>query len=474
MKKLTSYIMTAVMAVSLTACEGFLTKEPVLSQSDQLTLSTYEGLDKVVGGNYVYLFAQGWYGQDWVISAEMRSGNGVKDQVRNSNRCTGSYNWNYTPDNTSSIWAYSYYMIYAANNVIDNLEGKGDPQDLNNLKAEALFQRAIAHWACVVTYGQPYTYKKDDPGVPVVLHADPAAKPKRETVAKVYEQVVADLLEAEEIIDPAYVRQGVKDARACADINVIRAFLSRVYLYMGEWQNAADYATKVIDSGKYTMWTAEEYPTVWGAETGSGEVIFEVYGKRTNGYYGSWEDLSYLTSPEGSGDPMVSQELLGMYAANDVRLQAYRTDVNEETGKMWTNKYPGKGDNAAPDCNNIVVLRLSEMYLNRAEATLHGAQKTPAAHEDLNQITSNRGASAYAAATLTDVEKERRKELAWEGHYVYDLARWGKSVVRTEFTLGSMNQNVEFPSYKWALPIPQREMDANENLVQNEGYSTGK
>ena len=180
--------MTAVMAVSLTACEGFLTKEPVLSQSDQLTLSTYEGLDKVVGGNYVYLFAQGWYGQDWVINAEMRSGNGVKDPVRNSNRCTGSYNWNYTPDNTSSIWAYSYYMIYAANNVIDNLEGKGDPQDLNNLKAEALFQRAIAHWACVLTYGQPYTYKKDSPGVPVVLHADPSAKPKRETVAKVYEQ----------------------------------------------------------------------------------------------------------------------------------------------------------------------------------------------------------------------------------------------------------------------------------------------
>lgn len=472
MKKLTSYILTGVvMALCLTGCDGFLTREPILSQNDQLTVSTYEGLNKVVAGNYVYLYAQGWYGQDWVISAEMRSGNGVKDQVRNSNRCAGSYNWNYTPDNTSSMWAYTYYMISAANNVIDNLEGKGEQQDLDNLKAEALFQRAIAHWHCVLTYGQPYTYKKDSPGVPVVLHTDPSARPARETVENVYKQVLADLLEAEEIIDPDYQRQGGADPRAYADINVIRALLSRVYLYMGEWQKAADYATKVINSGKFRMWTAEEYPDVWGVNAGTGEVIFEVYGKTTNGYWGSWEDLSYLTSPEGAGDPMVSQELLGMYSENDVRLQTYRTDAAEETGKMWTAKYPGKGENT-PDCNNIIVLRLSEMYLNRAEATVNGATGTPAAHEDLNMITSNRGVLPYAAATKTDVEKERRKELAWEGHYIYDLARWNKPVVRTEFTLGSMNQNVEFPSYKWALPIPKRELEVNENLVQNEGYGT--
>ena len=239
---------------------------------------------------------------------------------------------------------------------------------------------------------------------------------------------------------------------------------------MGEWQNAADYATKVIESGKYQMWTAEEYPTVWGQELGSGEVIFEVYGKRTNSAYGSWEDISYLTSPAGSGDPQAAQPLIDLYAEGDVRLETYRTDENEESGILWTAKYPGKGDNAAPDCNNVVIFRLSEMYLNRAEAIMRGAKVDGAtAVSDINVITSNRGAEAYNSVGPVDIQTERRKELAWEGHYIYDLARWGMGVERKEadYPLLTMNLNVPFPDKKWALPLPKSELDVNENLVQN-------
>jgi len=92
---------------------------------------------------------------------------------------------------------------------------------------------------------------------------------------------------------------------------------------MGEWQKAADYATKVIGSEKFSLWTAEQYKTVWGAEKGSGEVIFEVYGKRTNAAWGSWEDLSYLTYPEGSGDAQAADPLIKTYEEGDVRLALY-------------------------------------------------------------------------------------------------------------------------------------------------------
>ncbi len=479
MKRILVFIAFSAVMLGFTGCEDFLVREPKLTQSNELSLSTYDGLDKAIAGTYVYLGTTGWYGQDWVIGAEMRSGNGIKNQTRNSNRCTQPYDWNYRPDATSGMWSYCYVVTAAANNVIDNLEGKAvdgvTEQDLNNLKAEALFLRAFSHFHCVLTYGQPYTYAPESLGVPVVLHTDPAGKPARETVAKVYEQVIADLLEAEAAIDPEYVRAGGADANAYVNINTIRAFLSRVYLYKGEWQNAANYATKVIDSQKYTMWTAEEYPDVWGAELGTGEVIFEAYGKRTNSNYGSWEDMSYLTSPDGSGDAMVSRQLLNLYKEGDVRLDTYRTtETNNAAGMVWTNKYPGKGDNAAPDCNNIVIIRLSEMYLNRAEAVFNGATVEGVTVEgDLNQITSMRGADAYLAATQLDIRSERRKELAWEGHYIYDLARWNQGVDRSDaadFTLLNMNHTVEFPSYKWALPIPQSERTVNENLVQNEGY----
>ncbi len=479
MKRILTYIAISAMALGFAGCQDFLVREPHLQQSNELTLSTYDGLNKAVAGAYTRIASTSWYGQSWVIGAEMRSGNGVKNQVRNSGRCGLDYDWNYTPESTSGIWSYCYVLTAAVNNVMDNLEGKAvdgvTEQDLNNLKAESLFLRAFAHFHCVLTYGQPYTHAPESLGVPVVLHTDPSGKPARETVAKVYEQVVNDLLEAEKIIDPEYVREGGADVNAYANIHVIRAFLSRVYLYMGDWQNAADYATKVIDSQKYTMWTTEQYADVWGAELGTGEVIFEIYGKRSNSAYGNWEDISYLTSPDGSGDPMVSKELLAMYADGDVRKSVYRTtDKNNAAGRYWTAKYPGKGDNAAPDCNNVIILRLSEMYLTRAEALFHGAAIEGVTKEsDLNMIAVNRGVSEFLAATEQDIKNERRKELAWEGHYIYDLARWGQSVNRDDtedFTLITMYRNVEFPDYKWALPLPKSELNVNENLVQNDGY----
>ena len=482
MKKVLIYLGTAAALMGLTGCEDFLTREPQMEQSTEITLSTYSGLNDATHGAYYYIATSGWYGQSWVIDAEMRSGNGMKSNFKNSNRCTQAYNWNYTEDGTSGMWSTAYVTIAMANNVIDNLEGKatGDvtEQDLNNLKAECLFIRAFAHFCNVLTYGQPYTYCKaqdqESLGVPYVYHTDPAGKPARETVISNYENIVKDLLEAEQIIDPQYsaksVRSSLVDELAAVNISTIQALLSRVYLYMGEWQNAADYATKVIESGKYEMWTADEYPTVWGQELGSGEVIFEVYGKRTNSAYGSWEDISYLTSPNGSGDPQAAQPLIDLYAEGDVRLETYRTDDNDESGILWTAKYPGKGDNAAPDCNNVVIFRLSEMYLNRAEAIMRGATVDGAtAISDINMITANRGAAAYTSVGPVDIQTERRKELAWEGHYLYDLARWGQPVVRSEADYPLLTQNFEipFPSPKWALPLPKSEIDVNNNLEQN-------
>lgn len=462
-------------------CTDFLTRDPKLQQSTDITLSTYSGLQNATFGAYYYIASNGWYGGSWVINSEMRSGNGKRSSAGDTGRYVQSYTWNYTEDNTSSMWAYCYETVAMANNVIDNLEGKESDevstQDLNNLKAECLFIRAFSHFCNVLTYGQPYTLVttnaqyKDALGVPYVYHTDPNGKPERETVVSNYENIVKDLLEAESIIDPDYVHPGAADAAATVNIYTIQALLSRVYLYMGEWQKAADYATKVIKSGKYTLWDKDQYASVWSADTGSGEVIFEVYGKRTNGAYGGYEDISYITSPEGYGDAQAAEPLVKLYKDGDVRATLFRTDKAGETGVHWTSKYIGKGDNDKPDCSNVIILRLSEMYLNRAEAIMNGATvEGTTAVNDLNAVAVLRGADAYSSVGKKDIKTERRKELAWEGHYVYDLARWGDSVERTEtdYPLCAMNLNVEFPGKKWALPIPKREIEVNPNLKQNE------
>ena len=146
MKKILLYIGTLAALTALSGCEDFLTREPQLQQSTDITLSTYSGLNDATHGAYYYIASTGWYGQSWVIDAEMRSGNGMKSNFANSNRCTQAYNWNYTEDGTSGMWSTAYMTIAMANNVIDNLEGKagGDvtEQDLNNLKAALYLLRS--------------------------------------------------------------------------------------------------------------------------------------------------------------------------------------------------------------------------------------------------------------------------------------------------------------------------------------------
>lgn len=482
MKRIISYILIGIAALGMTACKDFLEKAPVLSQSTELTLSDYSGLNKAVAGAYSYLGSSAWYGGERILESEMRSGNGIKHAAHTSNRYMTQMNWNYTADATSGMWSYGYVTIARCNNVIDNLEGKESTdvtaQDLNNLKAECLFLRALSHFDMVTLYALPYTYVKANQGslkenqkagIPYVYHTDPEARPERDDVITVYNNIVTDLKEAESIIAPDYVRAGVTDKKAAVTLPAIQALLSRVYLYMGEWQNAADYATKVINNNAYALYEADEYGDVWNGNVGGSEVIFENYIDLTN--YSNL-DCSYMTYPEGAyGDCIASNSLMSIYEDDDVRGLLYRQDKAETPGLWWTLKYEGKGLNT-PDANNTVILRLSEMYLNRAEAIVNGASVAGVtALDDLNAITSRRGASRWNAAGMDAVRTERRKELAWEGHYFFDLARWGMAVNREScYGLMEKNQNIPFPDYRWALPLPKTELEVNENLIQNDQY----
>ncbi|MCL1974128.1 MAG: RagB/SusD family nutrient uptake outer membrane protein [Bacteroidetes bacterium] len=463
--------------ILLFGCKDFLIEEPKTVQSDVLTMSEYTGLNKAVAGAYSPLYSGNWYGSAYVLDAEMRSGNGKRpaESDYTSGRFIVPYSLDYNASSTPALWSTAYYVISCANNVIDNLEGKTsttvDQQDLDNLHAECLFLRALGHFDLVRLYALPYTYQPDGPGIPYIFHSESDAKPARNTVKEVFDYIVADLKEAENLMDPGYVRSAVSDPASTCTRPAIQALLSRAYLYMGQWQNAADYATKVITNSKFKMWNPDQCLTVWGQDVpSSGEVIFEIYGARSNSYDPFWEGVSYMTDPTGYADCAASNDLVFLYNDDDVRSNLFR-GVDDVDNLFWTTKYRGKG-RAAPDVTNLVVLRLSEMYLNRAEALVNGANVAGAtAVSDLNVITSNRNATAYLAVTPDDVFIERRKELAWEGHLWFDLARCKKSMVRTDFTgTNTVNKDIPFPDYRWAMPIASRELDANENLVQNTGY----
>lgn len=470
-------------ALTLVSCgKDFLEKSPRLQQSDVLTLSTIEGLDAATAGAYAPLASTNWYGADFILSNEMQTGNGkrwINFPQYSSGRYTENYLVHYTPNSTKALWGQAYYVILCCNSVINNLGNvQGDEQAKNNLKAECLFLRAFSHFDLVRTYAMPYSYahaatkSPDNLGVPYITVSDPEAKPIRETMDKTYELIIKDLLEAEQIIDPDYVRDGGEDAYSKVTLEAIQALLSRVYLYSQNWQKAADYATKVIESGKFSMWSANQVAfgdkCVWTEKTRSkGEVIFEVFVNTTQSYGTGNENVWGLTCYKGYGDCGASADLLNLYEDGDARKTLVAPD--DKGNALFTMKYFGKGL-AKIDASNIIVLRLSEMYLNRAEAILNGASVTGAsAADDLKKIADNRGATPLSA-TLANVYLERAKELAWEGHLWFDLGRTGRPMQRTDIS-GSVPTEIPVGDYRWAMPIASREFTVNPNLVQNNGYS---
>ena len=475
MKKLMIYGFS-LLTLGFNSCSDFLTELPVTEKDTEVVLSTFEDLDKATIGAYAALNDGTWYGAGFVLSCELRSGN-AKNPTNSdftSGRYINEYSWNYIDSNTSGLWNYAYYVIAQTNNIINNIEGKTTvditQEDLDNVKAEALFLRALSYFDLLRTYAQPYTYAPDGLGVPVVLIVDKELRPARNTVKEGFNQILADLTAAEGLMNDEYGRWNAEDPFAFTTKPAIWALFSRVYLYMGEWQKCADYATKVIDCGWYNMYTPDQMLKVWGKNpTDGSEVIFDVFGSDKNEYNEYWEDIAWMTNPDGYADVASTADLRNLYESDDIRGKLFKSH-KYAPDHFWTTKYAAKDPTVAPTYANIVVLRLSEMYLNRAEALVRGAQVAGAtAEDDLLAITSNRGASPVTA-TLDNILLERRKELAFEGHLIYDMARTGTALHRLDYQGAADAKDIEFPSYRWALPIPKREMDANPNMDQNDGY----
>jgi hypothetical protein len=472
-----------IMTAFFSACsKDFLEQVPRLSQSNELSLSTYEGLQNATIGTYSLLCSQNWYGAAFVITADLKGGNAKRGPI-NSGRYVTEYLWNNSPTSTIALWDDAYSTIARANNVInaidDGFEEVGvTKEQLDVLKGECLFLRALSHWDLVRIYSQPYVAGTGNLGVPVVLKTE-NGYPARNNVGEVYDRVVTDLLDAANLL-PAANERG--NDGAWATKWAATALLAKVYLYMGQWQSAADKATDVINNGGFSLFTAAEYTTwdnggYWGSGGQGDEIIFQVDGSQGNTDHGFWEAISYMLNPDGYGDIAASQDLLDLYEPGDVRADLFIMHAAHPT-VSWSLKYPGRLGGVPPLDFNTPVLRLSEMYLIRAEALLHGASvASVTALGDYNAIRTKRGlAAAGTAPALNDLYMERRRELCFEGNELFDLARTQRSLVRTDFT-GSMRKDVPFvvggsaiENYLWAMPIPQSECDANINMAQNPEY----
>jgi len=457
------------LVITFSSCEEFLDKRPALETTNELSLSTFNGLVTATNAAYAPLYSSSWYGRDFTIISDLKGGN-CKASPINTGRFRYEYTWTNNNAYTSALWSAAYQAITRACNVLEFADQLKDPTateaGVNQLKGECLFIRALGHFDLIRMYAQPYTSQPQSLGVPIITKTE-LSYPKRATVAEVYTQIVNDLKQAVTLL-PNSSRTGSNGSNAAfARKNSAIALLAKVYLYMGNWQEAANNATTII-KGDYTLYNENNFLSAWGKNEQS-EIIFEVYGKDGQEYYPNFDEIGNMYSPDGYGDICATNDLLNLFEPTDVRLKAFRGHASY-TGYTWPTKYPGKSHIRE---NNIPVLRLAEMYLIRAEAVLNGATGSIALN-DYNSIRTKRGLAAVTTVSLQDIYNERRRELCFEGNQLWDLSRTKRNLNRDEkeiFITETANIDINFPDYKWAMPIPTNELDVNPNLEPNPGYS---
>lgn len=341
-------------------------------------------------------------------------------------------------------WTGGYYTINICNNILEGID-KVLPADQQRVRAEALFIRGVVYFELVRFFAKPYSAGNvtSNLGVPILLKPTQAITPEslaaRATVEAVYQQVLSDLTTAEGLLP---VSNGVFATKGAA-----AAMLSRVYLQMANYAGARDAANRVIASDEYELTT--DYADAFNNEDNSVEDIFAM---QVNSQDGNNNMHTFWSVPDfggRDGDVAVNAKHLNLYEAGDARLDLFYEGNGDIRSGKWKLQYM-----------NIPIVRLAEMYLTRAEANFRlGTAVGDTPLNDINTIRDRVHLPDLGAVTLASILRERKLELAHEGSAIHDLKR-----------LRGSADGIAYDANRMVFPIPVREVNANKNLVQNDGY----
>lgn len=437
------------------SCNDELFLTPFQSIDQDLALSNDANVKSVLIGAYAETRSVALYGGRLQLYSEMLGSNGEIRWEGTFNQPREMFNKAIVVNNSfvEGTWAAAYRAINVSNNVLGALDVVNEA-DRDRVKGEALFLRGSMFFELIKLYGLPYVAGSPSTnlGVPLILtptrEVNEASFVSRNTVAEVYAQILSDLTEAETLLPPSN--------RFLANSYATAAQLSRVYLQMERFGDARDAANRaIVEAEANGKRLVTGFMDAFNTEGNSVEDLFAIAVNTQDPANDMFTFYSIAEFGARDGDVAILDSHLENYEDNDLRLGQFYQGAGERRTAKWRDQF-----------RNVKVIRLTEMYLTRAEAnfregTAIGA--TPLA--DINLIRARAGLPAKTSLTLDEILLERKLELAHEGHIIHDVKR-----VR-----GSINDNTgpevfPFDSPRMVFPIPQREMDANPNLIQNAGY----
>lgn len=511
MKKINIFLL-AITAMMMVSCGDFL--EP--KSRSEYTPKDASSLSELLLGN-AYPTADVSMSTDLQLLDDDITGAPFQETTDyNLNGLLGGYSWqpkiyewqeDANEDKNVDLYYVHYSKILGCNAVWEQANKVTDEEDedlLNYVKAQALTLRAFFYLSLVNIYGWPYNDNKDALGVPLKTNSGVEEENlSRSTVAEVYDLIVSDLKQSIELYD-LLPKEWKWRANYRTSLPMAQLLLSRAYLYMEDWENAAKYAKEVMSNKSFqitnlnTLEKNKHYD--FHSYTAVTETIFPYGNLVTDCCY--WV---YLCSRGAENRPFLraSDELLETLNECPGDLRKYFYIIN--TNYTYTNK---KGEQelmpaAYSKVNTSTTegkeyqpirqasvntfgrsLRVSEAYLNyiEAEAMLYKQGNAAAGTEALSTLNTFRvyryDYDNYTTLDITDpeelvqfVRRERRREFCFEDMRWNDLRRWGMPEIKhvwypdantkTTYTLKEKDT-------QYCLPLPTEAMNLNSLLEQNE------
>ncbi len=436
-------------------CTEFLDPKPVASLIDDLALNESRDVPSVEIGLYA---AFRGIAAPKVIAGDMTADMLIHIGTFNQYREFSNKQITSTNASASALWGSIYRTIYVANFILERLPSVPGvtEADRNEVTATAHFLRGYAYFVGLYTFGE----------IPITTTSDLESNRNipRSSVEDVLQFVKADYEAAsgdalpEESVNAGFISQ-----------YAVMAAKARLALYEEDWVTAEELTSQIIDSEKYTL--VDDFSDIVLTDF-TDEAILEV-GYTVSDDPGTDANFGLNDLFEGRREIIPSNQTV-VALNNDESGDRFSTlSFNlSELGGVDNGWSVAKYGTADEDNNNIIVFRLAEMYLIRAEARaqqnkLFGGN---GALNDVNALRTRANAAPAVANSreqmLQVIERERLYELAYEGHRWYDLVRTGRAkVVMTAF-----NSNWKDGFELW--PIPLREIQNNPALsgAQNPGY----
>ena len=441
-------------AFAISSCTSNIEVQPIAQIDATAGYQSKSDIDAALTGCYNELTSANYFGVRYWALCDLEGDN---------LNWTGTFadfaevqNHQIFPQNASvsNMWTSVYDGINRVNNVIYSVNKTSDKAvNVPAYIAEGQAFRGFQYFNLLRFYGgninTPGYNQAGGLGLPLktsptLVIADTASIP-RSSEADTWKLVISDL--------SAGVA-GLPAKNGTGKINKYAAegLLSRAYLYTSDWANAEAAATDVITKGGYALVSGANYATIFTVRNTS-ESIWEIQFDAQNTNQGAF--FMYANANGGRGEITPTVSLNTAAETGDLRKPVNYTTTAPLNKSL---KYTAVGGT-----DNFVVVRLAEMYLIRAEARARQSNLVGAL-ADLNVIRTRAGLPLSVAATADDlvtaIEKERRIELAFEGHRWFDMRRYNKIS-----TLGVTQ------GFRALWPIPFTEVTNSGGIIaQTPGY----